>query len=62
MNLKDEYQIKFLKHHVEEEKNNGKKLSVQEEDLKIEFRISRFEKQIREADAGEPSVQNKKAK
>ena len=35
MNLKDEYQIKFLKHHVEEEKNNGKKLSVQEEDLKI---------------------------
>ena len=27
MNLKDEYQIKFLKHHVEEEKNNGKKLT-----------------------------------
>ena len=34
MNLKDEYQIKFLKNHVEEEKNSGKKLSVQEEDLK----------------------------
>ena len=45
MNLKDEYQIKFLKHHVEEEKNNGKKLSVQEEDLKI-LNILNQEKKI----------------
>ena len=45
MNLKDEYQIKFLKNHVEEEKNSGKKLSVQEEDLKI-LNILNQEKKI----------------